>query len=47
MLGKETLFDYIERFGFGEKTGIDLNDLVLEKKQVSIYKAKERELSLT
>ncbi len=24
MLGKETLFDYIERFGFGEKTGIDL-----------------------
>ncbi len=24
MLGKETLFDYIKRFGFGTKTGIDL-----------------------
>lgn len=24
-LGKETLFDYIYRFGFGKKTGIDLN----------------------
>lgn len=24
-LGKETLFDYINRFGFGKKTGIDLN----------------------
>lgn len=24
-LGKNTLFDYIERFGFGVKTGIDLN----------------------
>jgi stage V sporulation protein D (sporulation-specific penicillin-binding protein) len=24
-LGKETLFDYIDKFGFGEKTGIDLN----------------------
>ncbi|WP_438433407.1 stage V sporulation protein D [Gorillibacterium sp. sgz500922] len=24
-LGKETLFDYISRFGFGKKTGIDLN----------------------
>ncbi|MFD2672319.1 stage V sporulation protein D [Marinicrinis sediminis] len=23
-LGKETLFDYIQKFGFGEKTGIDL-----------------------
>jgi stage V sporulation protein D (sporulation-specific penicillin-binding protein) len=23
-LGKETLFDYIQRFGFGKKTGIDL-----------------------
>lgn len=24
-LGKEKLFDYIERFGFGTKTGVDLN----------------------
>ena len=24
-LGKELLFEYIDRFGFGEKTGIDLN----------------------
>lgn len=24
-LGKETLFEYIDRFGFGKKTGIDLN----------------------
>lgn len=24
-LGKETLFDYIDKFGFGEKTGVDLN----------------------
>ena len=24
-IGKETLFKYIEKFGFGEKTGIDLN----------------------
>ena len=24
-LGKETLFDYIDKFGFGKKTGIDLN----------------------
>mgnify|MGYP004529328891 FL=1 len=24
-LGKETLFDYINRFGYGKKTGIDLN----------------------
>ena len=24
-LGKDTLFDYIEKFGFGKKTGIDLN----------------------
>ena len=24
-LGKETLFDYIDKFGFGQKTGIDLN----------------------
>lgn len=24
-LGKETLFNYIDKFGFGEKTGIDLN----------------------
>lgn len=24
-LGKDTLFDYIEKFGFGRKTGIDLN----------------------
>lgn len=25
MLGKERLFSYIEKFGFGEKTGVDLN----------------------
>lgn len=25
MLGKQRLFDYINKFGFGEKTGIDLN----------------------
>jgi len=25
LLGKERLFDYIDKFGFGEKTGIDLN----------------------
>ncbi len=25
LLGKETLFGYIDKFGFGEKTGIDLN----------------------
>ncbi len=25
LLGKERLFSYIDRFGFGEKTGIDLN----------------------
>ncbi len=25
MLGKETLFDYINKFGFGSKTGVDLN----------------------
>lgn len=25
LLGKERLFDYINKFGFGEKTGIDLN----------------------
>ena len=24
-LGKVKLFDYIHKFGFGEKTGIDLN----------------------
>lgn len=24
-LGKETLFSYIEKFGFGQKTGVDLN----------------------
>lgn len=24
-LGKETLFDYIDKFGFGKKTGVDLN----------------------
>ena len=24
-IGKETLFKYIEKFGFGEKTGVDLN----------------------
>ncbi len=24
-IGKETLFDYIHKFGFGEKTGVDLN----------------------
>ena len=25
LLGKEKLFSYIHKFGFGEKTGIDLN----------------------
>lgn len=25
LLGKETLFSYLDKFGFGEKTGIDLN----------------------
>lgn len=25
MLGKETLYDYIDKFGFGSKTGVDLN----------------------
>lgn len=25
LLGKEKLFSYIDLFGFGEKTGIDLN----------------------
>ena len=25
LLGKERLFNYINKFGFGEKTGIDLN----------------------
>lgn len=24
-LGKEKLFDYIKKFGFGSKTGVDLN----------------------
>ena len=24
-LGKEKLFNYIKKFGFGEKTGVDLN----------------------
>lgn len=24
-LGKDTLFDYIDLFGFGKKTGVDLN----------------------
>lgn len=24
-LGKEKLFEYIDKFGFGKKTGIDLN----------------------
>ena len=24
-LGKDTLFDYIHKFGFGTKTGVDLN----------------------
>ena len=24
-LGKENLFNYIDKFGFGEKTGVDLN----------------------
>ena len=24
-LGKNTLFDYIDKFGFGKKTGVDLN----------------------
>lgn len=24
-IGKETLFDYIDKFGFGQKTGVDLN----------------------
>lgn len=24
-LGKETLFKYIDKFGFGQKTGVDLN----------------------
>ena len=25
LLGKETLFSYIDKFGFGRKTGVDLN----------------------
>ena len=25
LLGKERLFSYLNKFGFGEKTGIDLN----------------------
>ncbi|MGN0973238.1 MAG: peptidoglycan D,D-transpeptidase FtsI family protein [Bacilli bacterium] len=25
LLGKETLYDYIDKFGFGSKTGVDLN----------------------
>ena len=25
MLGKEKLFSYLDLFGFGEKTGVDLN----------------------
>ena len=24
-MGKEKLFDYIDKFGFGSKTGVDLN----------------------
>ena len=24
-IGKETLFSYIDKFGFGKKTGVDLN----------------------
>lgn len=24
-MGKETLFNYIDKFGFGKKTGVDLN----------------------
>ena len=37
-LGKETLFSYIRKFGFGEKTGIDLNGeargILFEESQV-------------
>lgn len=25
LLGKEKLFDYIDKFGFGNKTGVDLS----------------------
>ena len=25
LLGKEKLFSYLDKFGFGDKTGIDLN----------------------
>lgn len=38
MLGKEKLFAYIDKFGFGNKTGIDLNGegqgIIFDLKQV-------------
>jgi len=46
LLGKETLFSYIDLFGFGEKTGIDLNG---EGKGIifPLDKVKELELATT
>ena len=46
LLGKERLFDYIKLFGFGEKTGIDLNG---EGEGIifSLDKVKELELATT
>ena len=46
LLGKEKLFSYIDLFGFGEKTGIDLNG---EGKGIifSLDKVGELELATT